>query len=262
VSKAIVLGDNLRYIFEELVPNNDIIVVPNGIDVNYITEEEFEKAQGMKMTKLPNDSMTNKITLSTKHYALSSRKRILFLSNLMKSKGFFDVVKAMSEVLEHTSNSELIMAGEFREWRMRHEVMLYMDKSKLDSHVKFIGSVVGDQKRNLFLLTDIFVLPTYYRYEGQPWVIVEAMAAGLPIITTDHGCIKEMVVHGENGFLIQKQNPQQISEKIIALLKDDDLRNRMGRKSRERFLKYYTRDIFISGLNNVFEHVYLRKFSS
>ncbi|KPJ72626.1 hypothetical protein AMJ52_05740 [candidate division TA06 bacterium DG_78] len=263
VSKVIVLGESLRYIFDRLVPNQNIVVVPNGIDSNYITEEEFEKAQEVRMAKVRNDSMINKVTLSTKHYALSSRMRILFLSNLMKSKGFFDVIKAMSEVLQYTGDSELIVAGEFREQeKMKNDVMSYMDKSKLDSHVKFIGTVVGAQKRNLLLSTDIFVLPTYYRYEGQPWVIVEAMAAGLPIITTDHGCIKEMVIHGENGFLIEKQNPQQISEKIIALLKDDDLRNRMGTKSRERFLKHYTKDIFIRGLNSVFEDIYVHKLSA
>ncbi len=256
VSRALVVGECLRYIFEGLVPSKKINVVSVGIEENYITEAE----------------------LSTKHYALSSNNlcpsvyRVLFLSNLTLSKGFFDVIKSIPIItqlpddlsremrsISHRdpmTNVEFIFAGQF--WgteKARQEVHEYIDNHHLKPHIKFTGRVVGNFKKKLLLTSHIFVLPTYYHNEGQPTVILEAIAAGLPIITTDQGCIKEMVIDGENGFIIEKKNPEQIAEKIIYLLKNEKVRREMGKKSRERFLKYYTKDRFIDGLSRVFDEV-------
>ena len=284
VSRAIVLGESLRYIFEGLVPTESIVVVPNGIDSNYITEEDLRKAQKDKsrkseiysttkslnktatqeVTQLPDDSVTKraKETLGTRHYALCSEFRILFLSNLIISKGYFDVIKAIPIVTQlpnntiTESNVKFIFAGDaYENEQANKQVSEYIRENNLSPYVKFTGPIKGQEKKELLLSADIFVLPTYYPYEGQPWVIVEAMAAGLPIIATDHGCIKEMVIDNENGFVVEKQNPKQIAEKINLLLRDNDLRHRMGEKSRKRFLKYYTKDDFIDRLDKIFDSV-------
>jgi len=70
-----------------------------------------------------------------------------------------------------------------------------------ETSVHVVGPVVGTQKFELLSSSDIFVFPTYYPPEGHPWVIVEALAAGLPIISTDQGAITESVFHGvrKNG---------------------------------------------------------------
>lgn len=243
VSQAIVLGESLRHIFEGLVPSERIAVVANGIDRNYITETE----------------------LSTKHYALSSNNlhpsafRILFLSNLTLSKGFFDVIKSIPIITQKnisSPNIEFIFAGEFWEGeKTKEEIFQYINSHNLNLYIKFTGTTISSKKKDLLLSSSLFVLPTYYLYEGQPVVIIEAMAAGLPIITTNQGCIKEMVIDGENGFIIEKKNPEKIAEKIIYLLKNEKVRREMGKKSRERFLKYYTKDRFINSLSKVFDEV-------
>ena len=81
--------------------------------------------------------------------------------------------------------------------------------------------------------------------EGHPWVIVEAMASGLPIITTDQGCIKESVIDGENGFIIPKRDPDSIAEKIIHLIEQPELRERMGKKSRQLYEANLTEEHFV-----------------
>ena len=68
------------------------------------------------------------------------------------------------------------------------------------------GPVKGDKKFSILNEADIFVFPTYYRNEGHPWVTVEAMAAGLPVISTDHAAISESVHDGKNGYLVEKKN--------------------------------------------------------
>jgi glycosyltransferase involved in cell wall biosynthesis len=81
--------------------------------------------------------------------------------------------------------------------------------------------------------------------EGHPWVIVEAMAAGLPIVTTDHGCIRESVIDGKNGFLIPKKDPVAVAEKVNLLVENQKLRKQMGNKSRQLYEAGFTKEHFI-----------------
>jgi glycosyltransferase involved in cell wall biosynthesis len=112
------------------------------------------------------------------------------------------------------------------------------------SCIDFVGSAGPSAKAELLNSADVFVLPTYYPYEGQPCAILEAMSAGLPIITTNAGCIAETVIHGLNGFIVEQKNPGAIAESILLLYRDPMRRAKMGAASRERFLANYTIDRF------------------
>jgi len=96
--------------------------------------------------------------------------------------------------------------------------------------------------------SDIFVFPPSAP-EGHPWVIVEAMAAGLPVISTDQGAISESVLDGENGFIVDPDSPEQIAEKIALLVKNEKLRKEMGRRSREVYENNLTEEKMVSGLS-------------
>jgi len=229
VQRVIVLGESLKYIFEGLVPSGKIAVIPNGIGVN---------------------------TYSNYNLGLEEKSKILvlFLGTLRKSKGFIDVIRSIPEVLNSYNDVEFVFAGELCIKReKKDEALEFIKQNKLHSVVKFPGVVTGEEKIKLLSSTDIFVFPSHN--EGQPFVILEAMATGLPIITTDTGTIKEMVVDGQNGFIVEKQNPKQIAEKIIFLLENEKLRKEMGQRSRRRFLKYYTKDKFIGNLGKIFKEV-------
>lgn len=239
-SRAIVLGETLRRMFEGLVPDEKIVVIPNGIGERFIEESDLKE-------KLANEFDNS--TVRNKH-------RILFLSNLTISKGFYDTMQAIPEVVKNHPDTEFIFAGEW--WDddvIKDEITKFMHEKRITERVQFPGVITGEAKKKMLLLSDIFVFPTHYKYEGQPLVIIEAMSAGLPVITTDQGCIREMVVDGETGFIIEKQNPVKIAEKILVLLKDRDLRKRMGMNGRARFLKYYTKKRFVADLIRVFDHV-------
>ncbi|MDE4541330.1 glycosyltransferase [Thermoanaerobacterium sp. R66] len=113
-------------------------------------------------------------------------------------------------------------------------------------------------EKDLLLNSDIFILPTYYPNEGQPISIIEAMAAGLPIISTDTGCIADMVIDGYNGFIVHKQKPEEITEKIMILANKKGLLLNMSNNSRKLYLENYTSDIFINGLDSIFKQ-YLKR---
>ena len=98
--------------------------------------------------------------------------------------------------------------------------------------------------------TDIFVFPSWY--EGFPLVILEAMAAVCPVISTKGvGAIPEVVIDGVSWIFVEKQNPKHIADVIIRLIDNSKLREEMGTAGRERFKKYYT-----------MEHMMIRVFNN
>ena len=86
-------------------------------------------------------------------------------------------------------------------------------------------------------------MPTYYRFEGQPISIIEALAYGLPIISTNYRGIPDMVINKNNGFLINPHSPIEIAEKISILFNDRNLCARMGEASKRIYHNNFSRDL-------------------
>ena len=119
--------------------------------------------------------------------------------------------------------------------------------------MEVVGSKFDTEKEKIYLESEIFVFPTQYDVWGL--VLLEAMRAGLPVISTYVGAIPEIVDDGITGFLVEKQNPVALAEKMEILIKDKDLRDKMGQAGRKKFLEKYTLDIFEQNLKNVFDEV-------
>lgn len=99
----------------------------------------------------------------------------------------------------------------------------------------------------------IFVLVS--RFEGFPISVLEAMRAGLPVVATDVGGVREAVVDGETGFLVPRGDPVVLRERLRRLIADPALRERMGKAGRERFLRRFKVDRTIEGTLSVYEDV-------
>lgn len=224
VDTGIVQGHCLIYHLENFFSHKKIKVLPNGLNPVPFQGSNTIKKDGIV--------------------------RILFLSNLLKSKGFIELLRAVPDVLNKHTNVNFIFVGEWESKESKTESMTVIKKLKIDNYVKFLGPLFGKKKLNILKTSDIFVFPPNSP-EGHPWVILEAMASGLPIITTDQGCIAEVVQDGETGFIIEKQNPGKIADKINTLIENPELREKMGNNSRKRLLKYYTEDIYIDNLEKI-----------
>ena len=223
--RMIVLGNSLKILFDGLIPEEKLSVVPNGLNI------------GLDKIREKNPQKDNLL--------------ILFLSNLIETKGFKDVLYSVKKVTRNHTNVKYIFVGAWRNDKDRFECSDYIKREKIEDYVEFKGSVTGSNKTRLLRDADIFAFPTYYPMEGHPWVIVEAMASSLPIITTDQGCIKESVIDGENGFVISKRNPDLIAEKIIYFVENSAARERMGQKSRELYEANFTEEHFVQRMIDV-----------
>ena len=78
---------------------------------------------------------------------------------------------------------------------------------------------------------------------------------GLPIVTTNHGALPEIVIHERNGLIIPKRDPFALTQAIVRLLDDDELRERIGRTNRAEYLEKYTAEKCIQRMGDLFEQV-------
>jgi glycosyltransferase involved in cell wall biosynthesis len=231
VSLAIVLGDRLTSVFQGLIPPDRIASVPNGID-----DQPFEAARARTgTTRLPRD-----------------RKRILFVGLMHGPKGFRDLLHAIAAV----PGGEFVFAGEWPSREEEEEVRAFVRDHGIGGQTTFLGVVTGDAKYDLFTSADIFVLPSHY--EGLPVVVLEAMAAGLPIVCTNCGALDLTVKDGWNGFFVPRSSPQVLAARLNQLLDDEGLRRSMGERSRQLYEERFTSSQFVSGFSRAIRDCVLR----
>ena len=177
--------------------------------------------------------------------------RLLFLSNLIQSKGYFDVLKA-GAILRKTMGiqSEVVFAGHFlsspddpvpmspeqAEARFHEHVAA----NDLTGVARYVGPVTGKAKRRLLEASDFFLLPTRYFTEGQPVSIIEAMAHGCVVISTDYRAIPDMVIDRITGVLIEPGRPDRIADAVRQIVAEPDRYAAMSQAAVERYEKFYT----------------------
>ena len=230
VDTAIVLSDRLRSIFEGLVEN--VSTVPNGIDFLIERSRPLKKKRGDVV--------------------------VGYMGNLFRRKGVFDLLSAVPRVLEADSNVEFRFAGAWwgQETDLRRDVDKFITQHELQDRVKFVGSVDGESKIRFLTEVDIFVFPSWN--EGSPLVILEAMATGCPVISTDDvGGIPDLVDDGVTGVLVEKENPRQIADAIMRLIRRPALRRKMGEMGRRKYLRSYTLSSHIQRMAEVFDKTML-----
>jgi glycosyltransferase involved in cell wall biosynthesis len=139
--------------------------------------------------------------------------QLLFMSRLVPDKGAIETLQAFTSVAASKPGLRLVCAGEGPE---KAALQRLVTASKLDDRVSFPGFVRGTEKAQLLLDSDLFVFPTRLD-EGCPVSLLEAMAAGLPIITTDAGGIGDVFTDGANGVLL---GPRPSSERLANAIEE------------------------------------------
>ncbi len=166
---------------------------------------------------------------------------IIFVGRLVKIKGINYLIESMKYVHGVYPKSRLIIIGEGGE---RANLERLVKSSRLTDCVTFMGKISNENVPRHLVAADIFVLPSLS--EGLPVVLLEAMAAGLPIIATDVRGIKEIIVDTRNGFLVEPKSPQAIAEKLSLLIESDGLSTRISEFNLYDVKKYSWESIVLS----------------
>jgi glycosyltransferase involved in cell wall biosynthesis len=165
--------------------------------------------------------------------------RVLFAGRLMPRKGVMDLVRATSIVAKSTS-IELILAGSLDDGPYVDQLRRAAADSGIGSLMRFRGLLNEDELREELARCAVLVLPSYQ--ETAPMVIIEAMAAGVPVIATNVGGIRYQVKDEDTGFLIAPGDVNALSERLIALLASRSLRESFGTAARSFASEDYRAD--------------------
>ena len=187
VDAFILLGRSIELSHKTLLENNKVFICENGVE-----DPKFEVNTGGRGTV-----------------------NILFLSNLMKDKGFFDFLDAI-ENIKPSERYHFDIAGALEPSFSRK---IKQRLQELGSNVSYHGLVTGKDKERLFNKANIFVLPSYD--EGQPLSILEAYSYGCTVVTTNVGGIPDIFSDGINGKYVNVNDPVSIANVITGLNSSD-----------------------------------------
>ncbi len=237
---AIVLGKSLRWMFEGMLSNDRIYIVPNCVDDEYfMSSKEFE----------------DKIkTISTK-----TIKHVLYLSNFIKSKGYPEVLKMTAiekERCEAGKKKQLHFdfAGKFFKKEDEQFFWRYIKEHHLEDYITYHGIVDGCKKQELLKLCDIFVLLTRYPKEGQPISILEAMGNGMMIVTTNYAGIPDVVKDKVNGIVVDAESRILVNDIYEQLLSMDIIN--IGERNRFDVSLKFTQVEYIKNMKNTFDLIF------
>lgn len=167
---------------------------------------------------------------------------------LTKRKGIGYLVEAFRQVVDCFSNAQLQIVGDGDERARLQAQIVDLD---LEGNVSLLGN--RTDIRSLMNGFDIFVLPSLWEPFGL--VIAEAMACGKPVIATAVGGIPEIVTDGVTGLLVPPSTAEPLSSALIAVIRDTDLRRRLGRAGRQRFLENFDATIMARRYEEVYENL-------
>ena len=184
-----------------------------------------------KVKVIPNGLPTiGKSAMQPKSYSQEQPFKMYYLSNLIWSKGYFDVLRAVDLLVNtYGKKVECVFAGKFMasadDERLgisnKEDFDNYVQAHGLEDVVSYYPGMYGEEKDDMFAKSNVFILPTYYINEGQPVSIIEAMAYGCVPIVTEYRHIPMMVTK-ENGCFVEPKNPEQIAETIVWLMEHPD----------------------------------------
>ena len=216
-SKGIVLSDSLKHNLTPFIDQGSIFCLPNFAQ-DYLYEEDKNLVNG--------------------------ELRIFYLSNLMKEKGIICLLKALKNLEKYNIIYKAKIAGNIDE-KFSKEILQLLNELE---NTKYVGVVNGEAKKNLLKWGNIFVLPTFYKMEGQPISIIEAMATKNVVVTTNHAGILDIFKDKVNGYLVKKNSIKSIQDILTYIATNKSEIEKIAIYNKEFFLENFTVNTFKKNL--------------
>ncbi len=202
-----------------LNPNADVRVIRNLIH------------KPLPVTPLEVEALKRKVGIEPSDFVA------LTVGSVGWRKGSFDIVQAAPEAIREDPEILFVLVGGGERPGEMQQVLEMVSERGLTDRVRVIGEVERSKIPVFLRAAHVFLLPSYI--EGMPISIIEAMAHGLPVITTPVGGVPDMVTNQESGLLIPPGAPARIAETVIMLKKDPALRMRLAEAGRRVFEKQF-----------------------
>lgn len=218
-----------EYLRERGVSEDSLAVVPNGRDLDAYRNGS---ADGLRAEfDLPEDAPV-----------------VGTVGRLVERKGQFDLLRAWPRVRESHPDAHLVVVGHGPE---REALEALAADLGVAASVRFTGA--RDDVPAVLDLLDVFAFPSHW--EGHPGALLEAMAAGLPVVATRASGNDELVTDGETGLLVPPRNPAALADGIDALLSDRGRAAALGEAAQTEACDRFTLDAMVEGFERVYDAV-------
>jgi len=199
-SQIIAVSQAAANFLQFFVPRRRIHIIPNAVDPARFS--------------LPVDPASVRRNLGIGE----DRLLLLAVGRLAYLKGFHILLKALPSVIRREPSVHLAIAGS----GYLGPYLRYLARSlDIEDHVSFLGHIPNEELTRLYLSSDIFVSPSLAEAFGI--VILEAMAAGLPIVAAETGGIPEIITHGVSGLLVERGSPSALASALLELIESPRL---------------------------------------
>ena len=213
-----------------------------------LTEGDAASVAGLiggfnKVSVVPNGVDTNLFRPSPK----KDDNLIAWVGRLVPEKGLIYLLTAMKEVIAENREARLVLIGD---GILKDRLIRLSYKLRIRDRVDFLGKVDRAQVADILSKSSVFAFPSIV--EGMPFSLLEALACELPVVGSDIQGVREVIGDRENGLLIPAGNSKPISNAILRLLKDAELRRKLGRNGRSSVIKRYSWDAIVPQVEKVY----------
>jgi glycosyltransferase involved in cell wall biosynthesis len=219
---VIALSESWRAYLARIVPAARVVVIPNMVDAAAVQASIAQSG------------------------AERSSSGILFLGEIGRRKGIYDLVCALAQVAAAHPQVRLVAGGSGE----LEEVRRLARELGVERHLELPGWVAGEAKARLLAEAAIYVLPSHN--ENLPVSILEAMAAGLPVVSTRVGGIPDAVRHGTEGLLIAPGAREELAQCLLRLLQDSGLARSLGERGRRRVAAEFSPAAVLAALERLY----------
>lgn len=206
---ALALTEHMRMVIQNIYMRR-VLVVPNGVDLKLYNN-------------ISRDNARKKLNIACSNFIL------IFVGRFAPVKGLPFLIAAVSMIKNEIPNIKLLLIGYGDE---QDNLKESVKKLNLENNIVFLGPIENTEIPAYLSASDVFVLPSLS--EGLPLVILEAMAAGLPIIATKITGMPEIIQEGKNGFLVEPANPNDLADRIIYLCNNSLVRKYISENNKAK----------------------------
>jgi glycosyltransferase involved in cell wall biosynthesis len=235
--KIITVADAVKreIVKKEKVNPKKIVTIYNGVEIienNHTDKLRIKKALGLDLDKYT----------------------ITMLANISAVKGHKYLLAAASQIIKKNKSVQFLLVGK-GENGYEQDLRLLADRLGIKDNIIFAG--FRSNISEILSISDVSVLSS--TSEGLSNAILEYMSAGNPVVATDAGGNRELVVDGVTGFLVPPQNPDALACSISKLLEDKNLRQEMGANGRERAEVYFSKEKMVRDIEFLFDKMLIKK---
>jgi glycosyltransferase involved in cell wall biosynthesis len=230
--------------------------VDAAVRISELTPEDGELIEAQREFIVPNgidDPWPNLPERSNAPASVDRPLQILYVGVLHEGKGLLTLVNACQRLNSNGVEFQLQLMGQPESEGFLARLQARIAAAEIGQQVRFLGVLNGEDKWAAYARADVLCHPTYY--DTVPVVVLEAMASGLPVVSTNHSGVPSLVDDGHTGLLVNPRDDSALAEALRLVAIDGHLRLSMGTAGRARFEREFTLAIHIERIRRVFLEV-------